>query len=40
MLDVTVRWFMFNFSVVAHVGNLYIDIVRLFRLIVRNGISA
>jgi hypothetical protein len=40
MLDVTMRWFMFNFSTVAHVGNLDIDIVGLFWLLVHHGIGA
>jgi hypothetical protein len=37
VLDVTRRWFRFNFSVVSGVDNLDKDIRELFLLILHNG---
>jgi hypothetical protein len=37
VLDVTTRWFKFNFSIVARVDNLDKDIGGLFLLICHNG---
>jgi hypothetical protein len=39
ILDVTMRWFVFNFFIVENVGNLDIGIVGLFLLIVHKGIG-
>jgi hypothetical protein len=36
-LDVTGRWFKFNFFIVSHVDNFDKDIGRLFLLILHNG---
>jgi hypothetical protein len=37
VLDVTGRWFRFNFSIVSRVDNLDKDIRELFLLILHNG---
>jgi hypothetical protein len=37
VLDVTARWFRFNFSIVSRVDNLDNDIRGLFLLILHNG---
>jgi hypothetical protein len=37
VLDVTERWFRFNFSIVSHVDNLDKDIGGLFLSILHNG---
>jgi hypothetical protein len=39
VLDVTERWFRFNFSIVTHVDNLDKDIEWLFLLILHNDIG-